>query len=131
MNKLNLINNDDYQLAIIQGATYNRLVMKLTGDYSDADFRGEIRKNTLENNGELLASFDFIVDYDGVNHTTIMPILTAQQTSLIPSTKWQGVGDITPRNGWLWDLEAHYPDRVEKIIALSFVQVIPEITNGD
>jgi hypothetical protein len=131
MNRLDLITNKDYDLAIVQGATYDKLVLKIEGDYSNATFKAEIRNSTLESGGDLLATFSFQqIAYDAItNKTTVVPVLTATQTSEIPFTKFDGTGEPSRRNCWVWDMEAVKPNREPKIIQLSLVQVIAEVTD--
>lgn len=132
MKQLNLITNENQDLAIVQGATYDKLILKIEGDYSDAIFKAEIRDNILESGGNLLATFGFEqISYDSVNNrTTVVPILTASQTSQIPFTKFDGIGEPSRRNCWVWDMEAIKPNnRKPKIIQLSLVQVIAEVTD--
>lgn len=124
--KLDLIGN----LAIIQGATY-RLILEFEGNYSTAQFKSEIRDNSLETNGLLLASFTFTnIQYDSdLDKTTVTASISAEETSLIPSTKFTGIGTINIKNGWVWDLETLLNGFKNKPIEYSFVQVIPEVTD--
>ncbi|BAQ65550.1 hypothetical protein GM3709_2315 [Geminocystis sp. NIES-3709] len=120
-------------MAIVQGATYDKLNLKLEGDYSEATFKAQIRNAPLELEGELLASFSFQqINYDGdTNKTTVVPILTAEQTSAIPSTKYDGDDSRakpSQKNCWVWDFEAVLPEKVTKI-PISFVQVTAEVTD--
>jgi len=128
MNKLDLVDKP-YGLTIVQGATYNKLILRLDGDYSNANFKAEIRRASLESGGELLATFSFQqINYDPVeNKTTVVPVLTASQTSAIPSTRFNGTGEATIRNCWVWDFEAVLADNVDKI-PISLVQVTAEVT---
>lgn len=131
MAKLNLITDEVLDLAIVQGETYEKLILRIEGNYTLATFKAEIRNIPLESNGTLLASFSFQqIAYDAVeDKTTVIPVLSAVQTANIPFTRFDGVGEPTRRNCWVWDMEAVFPDRVIKVIQLSLVQVTAEATD--
>jgi hypothetical protein len=131
MSKLDLITNETIDLAIVQGATYEKLILRIEGDYTLATFKAEIRNNILESGGDLLASFSFQqIAYDATeDKTTVVPVLSATQTADIPFTRFDGVGEPSRRNCWVWDMEAVFFDRVIKVIQLSLVQVTAEATD--
>jgi hypothetical protein len=119
--------------AIVQGATYDKLTFRFSGDKRDCTFKAEIRSKPLDNLEQILfASFDFSrISYDSISDkTNVVPLLTDEQTSLIPATTYQGKGQPNAKQCWFWDFEVTLPDgSVQKPILISFVQVIPQITN--
>jgi hypothetical protein len=126
-----ILDNDTVDLAVEQGKTYNKLILKYPDDLTDGIFYGQIRKAYYEDTGELLGEFNFETAlYDSItNKTTIKPYLNAETTQDISYTKYQGIGIPNIKNCWVYDIEYHLNEIVTPIVR-GFVQVIPEVTRS-
>lgn len=124
-----VLNNDTVDLAIEQGKTWNKLVLRYPANLTTGLFKGQIRKNYYQDAGELLGEFEFETPiYDlGTGKTLIKPFLTAETTENIPYTKFQGIGSASIKNCWVYDIE-HHNSNIVTPITRGFVQVIPEVT---
>lgn len=124
--------------AIVKGETF-----KLTIVYPDADFTqwqmsGQIRKTPISS--EILAAFSFPVKVfgdieEGTNPisqgTTIVAELTAAQTATLPKHKVKAsVRDPVKigRTAWCYDIEATNGSDTIKLVTLSAVEVVLEVT---
>jgi len=124
-----LLDNDTVDLAIEQGKTYNKLVLKYPANLTVGIFKGQIRKTYYQDNGELLGEFEFETPIYEDTKTIIKPFLTAETTENIPYTKFQGIGSVSIKNCWVYDIEHHHNLKVTPITR-GFVQVIPEVTRS-
>ena len=130
-----LIDTAEYKASITQGATY-QITFLYPEDVTTATPKGQIRRGYAQDNGEILAEFNFLtLQYDWeCERTQITAELTAEQTVQIPYTKYTGVGnpkhpEPTIKNCFIYDMELEFPDGVvKKIVATSLVQVNPETT---
>lgn len=124
-----LLNKKKYDLAVIQGKTYQR-IFTYSEDLTAGTLFGQIRNGYAQDGGVLLAEFNFqAMTYDALTlKTTIIAELTATVTALVPYTKYQG-GDTIPstRNCWVYDIE-HREGDIVKLISRGLVQVKPEVT---
>lgn len=121
------IDEEVLDLAIIQGKTY-QLLFHYPADLTMGEVRGEIRNKYLENNGALVASFDFHITYDALEGKSLVLVkLEALETALITSTKYQGVGEPSVRNSYVYDVEYEENGTVIELLR-GFVQVKPEVT---
>ena len=115
-------------LAIIQGETWKLFNIVDEGDYTNWNYRGQIRSDTLQNGGTLLATFSFGVSvYDGINTTTPV-IVSLTETKKLPTTIYQGSTSgktLKVGNAYIADIERELGGVVDKK-APSFVQVIGE-----
>lgn len=121
--------------AIRQGATFDIVTFYYPEDISDWIARGQIRKMP---HSDVLAEFTFMpLVYSAVtladgtmgDRTIIIPILSAEQTSLLPITNENGATLIKGFNVWVYDIELESP--MGKVIKLSsgFCKVLPEVTH--
>jgi hypothetical protein len=121
-------------LAIIQGESYRQLQggkITLHGNWLDADLRGHLRTNFLNEGGEILAIFEFDPStYDEVTDTTTLkPWIRHQYTQTIPKTQWKEGRLINTTNLYVYDIEAEKNDEVGKL-APGYAQVIGEVTDN-
>lgn len=126
----NLIDTDDFKAGITQGATY-QISFLYPEDITNCVVKGQIRTNFAQNGGDLLAEFSFLplVYDDFLNKTTVTAQLSAEQTESIPFTKFQGVGLVSIKNCYVYDMEIIYiSGEVKKLVPYGFVQVKPEVT---
>lgn len=151
MGKLNLIYNSKTttltrgkereipigDLAIKKGGTFT-LPLTISGDYSTWTPRSEIRDNYLDDNGAIITSFTILpLTYDSVtNKTKIILELKGSITTTLPVTEYQGlVGQIASvENCLVYDIELVDPNdatNIMKLVDPSFIQVTPEVTNGN
>ena len=116
-------------VCIIQGQTY-RQVFTADSDWSGAECRGQIRDNWLNSDGAIKAIFEFgALTYDAeTDLTTVEGVVSHQQTTLLPATKYQGVGTQSVRNSLVYDVEFELDGNVFKL-APGYVQVIPEVSD--
>lgn len=132
MSALNLTDNltidgQVVNLAITQGKTY-QFSIGYPADLSIGELRGQIKTKYAQDDGELLATFSFNVSYDPVELKSLVVIkLEATATALIPYTKYQGTGDITLRNAYVYDIEYEENDTVIELLR-GLVQVKAEAT---
>jgi len=129
--QINLIQTRTRDNAIVQGSSFSYTFAYL-GDASSATARGQIRSGIPQDGGELLAEFSFSTPFvfDSVTGVTeITANLSPAVTKEIPYTKFQGEGEATAENCYLYDIELELANGVvEKLVPLSLVQVKPEIT---
>lgn len=127
----NFLNNDNisYDFSIKQGKTFN-LIFSYPSDLRNGLIRGQIRDTYAQDGGTLLADFSFNITYDEINlKSTVTAYLDANQTELIPYTKYQGQGQGIPntKNCHVYDIE--YKENNNVILLLNgFVEVKPEVT---
>lgn len=130
---LNLISNSTigtatFDLAIRQGKTY-QLTFNYPSDLTQGEIRGEIRDKYLQDNGNLLATFSFNVTYDEVEEKSlIVATISATDTANIVYTKYQGNGDPSPRNCYVYDIE-YEENEVVNLLLNGLVEVKPEVTD--
>lgn len=130
---LNLIDNQTFNeeklnLAITQGKTY-QISFKIPTDLTAGEWRGQIRDKYAQDGGILLASFSFTTTYDSIeNKTLVVAKIEANDTATIPYTKYQGNGEPTVRNCYVYDLEYEENGTVPPDYPSGFVQVKPEVT---
>ena len=149
--RLDLVNNildDNTQIkrAIKQGNDY-QLRLQYEGDISAGTFLGQIRRNTVDNQGGLLADFSFSSTFDGV-YTNIVAKIAGEVTETIPATKYDFTinqfekdGQLFPefpdqpivppsaKNCWFYDLKVVLPDSQEiGLIDFGLVEVIGRFT---
>lgn len=119
-------------LAILQGETYQALSLTFPGDLSTWTPRGQIRSKLLEESGTLLAEFTFEAStYDAdADTTTVNPRLTPAQTTSLPKTKWQGIGEYSKTSVYYYDIELESDTGEVVKSKTAIVQVIGEVT-GD
>ena len=117
-------------LAIIQGGTWSKLAFVVNGDQRAGTARGQIRDALREDGGQLIAEFTFAPAlYDALEgSTTFFPTLSPQQTSAMPSTRYQGQGTLSDKTAYLFDLEISTANGTLKTFP-GFVQVIGEVTD--
>lgn len=114
-------------LAIVQGKTY-QLTFNYPSDLTGGVMRGEIRDKYLQDNGVIISAFNFSINYDNLeNKSLVIATIDATETATIPYTKYQGTGDITSRNCYVYDIEYEENGTVLEILR-GFVQVKPEVT---
>lgn len=116
-------------VCIVQGQTYWQ-IFTAEGDWSGAVCRGQIRDNWLGSDGTIKAVFEFgSLTYDAeTDLTTVEGVVSHQQTTLLPATKYQGVGLQSVKNSLVYDVEFELGDNVFKL-APGYVQVIPEVSD--
>ena len=116
-------------LAIIQGETY-RLDFVFAGDLTGYVGAWQIRDKALQDSGVLLAEGEFAPEiYDEETDTTTFPgFLTDEKTAALPYTKYQGEGEINPRQVYHTDAEFTGPTGDVIKTRKSYVQVVPEVT---
>lgn len=123
-------------LSIKKGGSYV-LVIRVDEDYSGWLPRGEIRNNYLEEGGVLLASFSIESTYNNDTSKTEFRLrLGGDITTGLPVTNFQGLVNqtLSVTNNLVWDLELVDPNdstNIIKLIEASFIQVVPEVTNGN
>ena len=125
-----LVGTEIKNFAIVQGATY-QVSFRYPSDVSLATPYGQIRTKYAQDVNELLADFSFLpMVYDSLeNKTLITAQLTADQTSQIPYTKYQGGDNPSIRNCHVYDMELHFVGGIKKkIVTVGLVQVKPEVT---
>jgi hypothetical protein len=123
-------NTADYRIR--QGSRYT-LTIKTPGDKSTGyAIKAEIRKKPGE--PTTFAVFNVLSpSYDTTeDKTTWQMFLTASQTSNIPATKRREKADVTIGcTVWCWDVllqDLANGDNNLRIISISYVEVIPEVT---
>lgn len=123
------------EYSIRQGATYDIATFYYPEDISDWTPRGQIRKLP---HSPVLAEFSFLPltfttvtlpDQTTGDRTVIVPILSASQTTLLPTTSLFGSLTVEGFNVWCYDIELESP--IGKVIKLSSgqVKVISEVTH--
>ena len=121
-------NDETLNLAITQGKTY-RFSFRIPGDRTIGEWRGQIRNKYAQSGGVLLASFSFSVTYQLTDDKTLVVVkLEATETATIPFTKFQGVGEPTIRNCYVYDLEYEENGTVLPDLPYGLVQIRPEVT---
>ena len=124
-----IINN----ITIIQGQTYYLPPFEIDNDWTGGVCRGQIRDKYLYlEDSVVLAYFQFeTLTYDAdTDKTKVTPYIDHQFTSLIPPTKWKGVGDPSDRNAYVFDIEIEKSGKVWKYEP-KFVGIIPEVTDNN
>lgn len=121
-------------LSIIQGETYLQLTRGLIwiqGNWETGIPRGQIRDNLLEQNGVLLAEFEFEANaYDpDANKTIIKPYLAHEVTSSLPCTSCRPGGTPNGRNSYVYDIEISQGGRIAKL-GFGYVHVVGEVTDN-
>ena len=125
-----IINDIPLDLSILQGKTY-QISFNYFGDLTNGILCGQIRNSYLQMTGStVLGIFNFLpMIYDALtNKTTITAQIQASITSNIPYTKYQGIGQYSARNCWVYDIE-HSHGTVVKLISRGLVQVKPEVSS--
>lgn len=131
--KENLPNN----YSIKQGETLDWLHFYYSDDVSTWIPKGQIRKDYLYKQGELLTEFNFetlvygeftlnnITNY----RTKITPYLTDEQTSLLPIPNKRKGQTIIGDNVWVYSIELESPQG--KVIRLveGYVEILPEVVD--
>ena len=122
-----VINGQVVNLAIKQGKTY-QLTFNYPADLTGGVMRGQVRDKYLQDSGAILATFNFNINYDNLeNKSLVIATIDATQTASIPYTKYQGNGDATTRNCWVYDIEYEENGVVLEILR-GLVQVKAEVT---
>ena len=122
-----VVNGQVINLAIVQGKTY-QLTFNYSADLTGGVMRGQIRDKYLQDNGVIISAFNFSINYDNLeNKSLVIATIDATETAPIPYTKYQGTGDITARNCYVYDIEYEENGTVLEILR-GFVQVKPEVT---
>jgi len=116
-------------ICIVQGQTY-RQTFTAEGNWSGAECRGQIRDNWLNSDGAIKAVFEFgSLSYDDeTDLTTVEGAISHQQTTLLPTTKYQGTGTQSVKNSLVYDVEIELDDNVFKL-APGYVRVIAEVSD--
>jgi hypothetical protein len=129
---LNLVDNFVFEeqtvnLAITQGKTY-QLTFNYPSDLTGGVTRGQIRDKYLQDSGAILATFNFNINYDNLEtKSLVIATISAEDTASISYTKYQGNGDATIRNCWVYDIEYEENGVVLEILR-GLVQVKAEVT---
>lgn len=122
-----VINGQVVNLAIKQGKTY-QLTFNYPSDLTGGVMRGQVRDKYLQDNGLIISTFNFNISYDNLeNKSLVIAEISAVDTANIAYTKYQGTGDITARNCYVYDIEYEENGTVLEILR-GFVQVKPEVT---
>ena len=137
-----MVNDIKLNLPVIQGKTY-QISFNYPGDITYGELRGQIKTKYAQDNGELLAEFNFLpmiyyiddntpwaipMEYNpNEGKTRIIAQLQADVTSQIPYTKNQGTTGFSNRNCHVYDIEWFY-EGIVSTIAMGLVQVLPEVT---
>jgi hypothetical protein len=122
--------------AIIQGEDWNyqkhTAIAFPYGDWTLWMPRGQIRTNIKGATNELLATFTWgDPEWDEANNRTLFyPLLTSAITELLLPTKYQGIGDLSTRNAYVYDIEIELSGVIQKG-SRAYVQVIGEVTYAD
>lgn len=116
-------------ICIVQGQTY-RQVFTADSDWSGAECRGQIRDNWLNSDGAIKAIFEFgALTYDAeTDLTTVEGVISHQQTTALPATRYQGTGSQSVKNSLVYDVEFELDGNVFKL-APGYVQIIPEVSD--
>jgi hypothetical protein len=124
-------------LSIKKGGTFI-ISFRVDGNYSQWIPKAQIRNNYLEANGLVIATFEFLpLVYSTQDNKTLITLrLKGGVTTNLPVTNFQALSTQTPsvNNCLVYDLELIDPNdtnNIMKVIEASFVQVSPEVTNGN
>lgn len=121
------INGRTYDFAIKQGKTYE-FSFKYGSNLTIGVIRGQIRDRYAQEGGELLGEFSFSVSWNEEESKSLVVVrLSATQTSVISYTRYQGVGEATVRNCYVYDIEYEENGTVIELLS-GLVEVKPEVT---
>ena len=134
MTILNLLDNSLFgdtriNLAVTQGKTY-QLSIEYPSDLTLGILRGQIRTKYLQDEGDLLANFEFTVDYNSTNNSSnILIFVPALITAAIPYTVYQNRvnQELTFKNSYVYDIEYEENSTIIELLR-GQVQVKPEVT---
>ena len=128
------INGGEFDLSLTQGSTYF-LSFTYPGDVTGGTFEGHIRAQYAETDVPLLASFSFLPTYDPTlentdgtfGKTLVKCVVSCEDTALIPSTRYQGLGSPNIKTCHVYDIEYKENGVCFKVLR-GLVQVRPEVT---
>ena len=134
MTILNLLDNSLFQgtrinLAVTQGKTY-QLSIEYPANLTIGTLRGQIRTKYIQDEGELLANFQFTINYNSTdNSSNILIFIPALITATIPYTVYQNRPnqELTLNNSYVYDIEYEENSTIIELLR-GQVQVIPEVT---
>ena len=120
-------------VGVIQGETWDKLGITVTanptyptGDFTSWTATGQVRDKRADKGGVLLAEFTFTSLYDSEElKTDFYPVLSAEDTAILPITKYQGTGAAADSNCYIYDIELTNGSEVVKL-APGYLYVIGE-----
>lgn len=134
-------NLDDY--SVVQGATLKVIIRFIGSDISNWEFKGQIRKNWLDNEEDILADFDFAtippqsttetIDSTPTTVTYITGLIDEAITANIPLIRRIRASAqetaIPGKNVWVYDIFGKNPSP-EDVLRLKWgwVEIAPRVT---